>query len=336
MHRFYGLAARLRQSFGERVQKIPLDFGFTCPNRDGHLSREGCIFCSPQGSGSGLHKLSMSIPEQWSHWQEKLSKLYTAKLYLAYLQSYSNTYCSREELKCALDQLNGLPGLAGLCIGTRPDCLDNEKLALIKNLGLKETWLDLGLQSSNNATLKRINRGHTAEQFAEAVQMAHGHGVDVCAHLIAGLPGESKADFLESVRFLNELPIAGIKFHNLFVGRGTPLKKLYDAGEFTPIGKDEYIDALVEAISILRTDIVIHRLKADAVPGELVAPEWVRQKRIVLNEIEQAMKKKEVWQGCARPDAPDEPPLWYGPSGSLPATSRGALPGALNPFGKRV
>ncbi|NDV27030.1 TIGR01212 family radical SAM protein [Desulfovibrio sp. JC010] len=311
MHRFYGLAARLRQSFGERVQKIPLDFGFTCPNRDGHLSRKGCIFCSPQGSGSGLHKLSMSIPEQWAHWQEKLSKLYTAKLYLAYLQSYSNTYCSIDELKCALEQLEGLPGLAGLCIGTRPDCLDDEKLVLIKNLGLKETWIDLGLQSSNNQTLERINRGHTAEQFAEAVHMAHAHGLDVCAHLIAGLPGESTADFLESVRFLNELPIAGIKFHNLFVGKGTPLKKIYDAGEYTPIGKDEYIAALVQAISILRTDIVIHRLKADAIPGGLIAPEWVRQKRKVLNEIEQAMKAQGVWQGCARDDAPDEPPLWY-------------------------
>ncbi|WP_321401522.1 TIGR01212 family radical SAM protein [Maridesulfovibrio sp.] len=313
MHRFYGLAARLRQSFGERVQKIPLDFGFTCPNRDGSISRKGCIFCSPQGSGSGLHGLSMSIPEQWYHWQEKLSKLYTARLYLAYLQSYSNTYCSREELKCALDQLEGLPGLSGICIGTRPDCLDDDKLALIKSLGLKETWLDLGLQSSNNTTLKRINRGHSAEQFAEAVKMANRHGVDVCAHLIAGLPGETTEDFLESVRFLNGLPIAGIKFHNLFVCKGTPLKKLYDAGKYTPIEKDVYINVLVEAISILRPDIVIHRLKADAVPGELIAPEWVRQKRKVLNEIEQTMKAKGIWQGCARKDAPDRPPLWYGP-----------------------
>ncbi|WP_421903549.1 TIGR01212 family radical SAM protein [Maridesulfovibrio sp.] len=327
MHRFYGLAARLRQSFGERVQKIPLDFGFTCPNRDGSISRKGCIFCSPKGSGSGLHSLSMSIPEQWAHWQEKLSKLYTAKLYLAYLQSYSNTYCSYDELKCALDQLDGLPGLAGLCIGTRPDCLDDDKLALIKNLGLKETWLDLGLQSSNNATLERINRGHTAEQFAEAVEMAHAHGLDVCAHLIAGLPGETAEDFLESLHFLNDLPIAGIKFHNLFVGKGTPLTKLHEAGEYTPIEQDEYISMLVEAISILRTDIVIHRLKADAVPGELVAPEWVRMKRTVLNEIEKTMKEKGIWQGCARDDAPDEPPLWYGPEGKPPALPR-VPPGA--------
>ncbi len=136
-------------------------------------------------------------------------------------------------------------------------------------MGLKETWLDLGLQSSNNATLDRINRGHTAEQFAEAVEMAHAHGLNVCAHLIAGLPGETADDFIESVRFLNNLPIAGIKFHNLFVGKGTPLTKLYEAGEYTPIEQDEYISMLVEAISILRTDIVIHRLKADAVPGGL-------------------------------------------------------------------
>lgn len=321
MHRFYGLAARLRQSFGERVQKIPLDFGFTCPNRDGTISRKGCVFCSPEGAGSGLHSLAMTIPEQWAHWQEKLSQLYKAKLYLAYLQSYSNTYCSYDELKCALDQLGGLPGLVGLCIGTRPDCLDDNKLALIKNLGLKETWLDLGLQSSNNATLKRINRGHTAEQFAEAVKMAHAQGLDVCAHLIAGLPGETTKEFLESVRFLNELPIAGIKFHNLFVGQGAPLKKIYDAGKYTPIEQDEYIEALVEAISILRTDIVIHRLKADAIPGELIAPEWVRMKRKVLNEIEKAMKAKKIWQGCARPDAPDEPPLWYG-NDHLPPAAR--------------
>jgi radical SAM protein (TIGR01212 family) len=313
MHRFYGLAARLRESFGERVQKIPLDFGFTCPNRDGHISRKGCIFCSPLGSGSGLYDRSMPIAEQWAHWQKKLDELYTTRLYLAYLQSYSNTYCTHQELECALSELEGLPGLVGLCIGTRPDCLDEGKLKLLKDLGLKETWIDLGLQSSNNATLERINRGHTAEQFAKAVEKAHAQGLDVCAHLIAGLPGETKEDFLNSVEFLNQLPIAGIKFHNLFVGQGTPLQKLYESGQYTPITKDEYITALVEAISILRTDIVIHRLKADAVPGELVAPEWARIKRIILNEIEQAMKNRAIWQGCARPDAPKELPEWYGP-----------------------
>ncbi|WP_432734626.1 TIGR01212 family radical SAM protein [Maridesulfovibrio sp. FT414] len=318
MYRFYGLAARLRQTFGERVQKIPLDFGFTCPNRDGSLSRSGCIFCSPQGSGSGLHALSMSIPEQWTHWREKLSKLYDAKLYLAYLQSYSNTYCTIEELKCALKQLDGLEGLAGLCIGTRPDCLDAEKLKLIKGLGLCETWLDLGLQSSNDRTLERINRGHDSRCFADAVKLAHKHGISVCAHVIAGLPGEGEEKFLESVHFLNELPIRGIKFHNLFVGHGTPLHKLYENGGYSPIGQDEYIDMLVKAVSILRPDIVIHRLKADAVPGELIAPEWVQKKRSVLNEIEKTMKELNIWQGCARPDALPEPPAWFSPEEPSP------------------
>lgn len=313
MHRFYGLSARLRESFGERVQKIPLDFGFTCPNRDGKISRKGCIFCSPQGAGSGLHDKSMSIPEQWAFWQKKLSQFYDAKLYLAYLQSYSNTYCTSEELRLALDQLRGLDGLAGICIGTRPDCLDSPKMQVIKDLNLKETWLDLGLQSSNDETLKRINRGHDAKCFADAVHLAHAHGIDVCAHVIAGLPGEGEKEFIESVEFLNSLPISGIKFHNLFVGEGAPLKKLHQAGQVALLEQNEYINMLVKAISILRTDIVIHRLKADAIPGELVAPDWVYLKRKVLNAIEMRMKDNDIWQGCARDDAPDSLPVWYGP-----------------------
>ncbi len=318
MLRFYGLAARLRQTFGERVQKIPLDFGFTCPNRDGYISQEGCIFCSPQGSGSGLHAKSMSIPEQWAHWQKKLDKLYTAKLYLAYLQSYSNTYCSIEELKCALSQLHGLEGLAGICIGTRPDCLDDEKLEFIRGLNLRETWLDLGLQSSNDQTLERINRGHDSKCFADAVHLADAHGIAVCAHVIAGLPGEGEKEFLESVEFLNKLPIRGIKFHNLFVGKGTPLHKLFKAGQYAPLEQESYISMLLKAISILRPDIVIHRLKADAVPGELIAPEWVQKKRIVLNEIEKSMKAQNIWQGCARSDASSNPPEWFDPQFNSP------------------
>ncbi|WP_320171935.1 TIGR01212 family radical SAM protein [Maridesulfovibrio sp.] len=318
MQRFYGLATRLRQTFGERVQKIPLDFGFTCPNRDGKISRHGCIFCSPQGSGSGMHAMAMTIPEQWELWRAKLTEMHKARLYLAYLQSYSNTYCSLDELKCAFDQLQGLEGLAGICIGTRPDCLDSAKLELIRGLDLRETWLDLGLQSSNDLTLKRINRGHDSECFAQAVRLASSHGVPVCAHVIAGLPGESEKDFLASVEFLNSLPVSGIKFHNLFVGRGAPLQKIYEAGGYTPIEQAEYIEMLVAAISVLRPEIVIHRLKADAVPGELIAPEWVRGKRSVLNEIEKTLKVRKIWQGCARADAEQQPPAWFSPDSPSP------------------
>ncbi|WP_035075694.1 TIGR01212 family radical SAM protein [Maridesulfovibrio zosterae] len=313
MNRFYGLAARLKQTFGERVQKIPLDFGFTCPNRDGKISHKGCIFCSPQGAGSGLHEQAMNIEDQWAYWQNKLSEFYSTKLYLAYLQSYSNTYCSAEELKHALDQLKGLPGLVGICIGTRPDCLDSEKLRLIKNLDLKETWIDLGLQSSNDKTLKRINRGHDAKCYADAVKLTHSNGIDVCAHVIAGLPGEGEKEFLESVQFLNELPVSGIKFHNLFVGEGSPLQKLYLSGKYKVLEQNEYVEMLVRAISILRPDIIIHRLRADAVPGELVAPEWARIKRKVLNAINMKMKDNHLWQGSARPDASKTLPQWFNP-----------------------
>lgn len=319
MYRFYGLASRLKQIFGERVQKIPLDFGFTCPNRDGKISSQGCIFCNPEGSGSGMHSKSMSIAEQWTCWQKKLAQFYDVKLYLAYLQSYSNTYCSEEELRCALDQLNGLEGLAGICIGTRPDCLSPEKIKIITNLGLKENWLDLGLQSSNDRTLLRINRGHNSQTFAEAVEMAAGLGMSVCAHVIAGLPGETADDFISSVEFLNELPISGIKFHNLFVSHGSPMESIYEAGEYTPLEEKDYIEMLIRALAILRTDIVVHRLKADAVPGHLIAPAWTLQKRSVLNSITKQIKRENIWQGCARKDAPSSPPLWYSPDHQPPS-----------------
>ncbi|OEU70220.1 MAG: TIGR01212 family radical SAM protein [Desulfovibrio sp. S3730MH75] len=322
MYRFYGLAARLRQNFGKRVQKVPLDFGFSCPNRDGKISTEGCIFCNPLGSGSGMHSQSMPVDQQWDFWTKKFTRLYNAKLFLAYLQSYSNTYGTLEEIKCALDKIRNLPGLTGICIGTRPDCIDSDKLQIIKDLNLKETWIELGLQSSNDATLALINRGHDAKCFADAVKLADSFGIEVCAHIIAGLPGETKEDFLASVEFINELPISGIKFHNLYVSHGTPLQKMYDAGEFEPFSMAEYLDMLEAAVSILRTDIVIHRLNADPAPGELVAPDWIEHKRNVQNAIDMMFQNNDLWQGCAREDAGDNPPKWFGPDHMPPGRER--------------
>ncbi|MBI9111796.1 TIGR01212 family radical SAM protein [Maridesulfovibrio ferrireducens] len=322
MYRFYGLAARLRQNFGKRVQKVPLDFGFSCPNRDGNISTKGCIFCNPLGSGSGMHSQSTPIPEQWDFWTKKFTRLYNAKLFLAYLQSYTNTYGTLEQVKCAFDQLRDLPGLAGICIGTRPDCIDAEKLQLIKDLNLKETWLELGLQSSNDTTLALINRGHDAKCFADAVILADSYGIEVCAHVIAGLPGESKKDFIATVEFINSLPVSGIKLHNLYISQGTPLQEMYDRGEFTPFSMEEYLDMLETAVSILRTDIVVHRLNADPAPGELVAPDWIEHKRNVQNAIDMMFENNDLWQGCAREDSPTSPPEWFGPDHLPPGRKR--------------
>ena len=321
MYRFYGLSARLRQNFGKRVQKVPLDFNFSCPNRDGQISEKGCIFCNPLGSGSGLKK-SMTIHEQWLYWTKRFTRIYNARLFLAYLQSYSNTYGTAEQLKAVFDEIRNLPGLVGICIGTRPDCLDREKLQLIKDLNLPETWLELGLQSSNDATLKRINRGHDAKCFADAVKMVEPYAIEVCAHVIGGLPGETKEDFLASVNFINDLPISGIKFHNLYVSRGSHLHKIYTRGEFKPLSLNEYLDMLEEAIASLRPDIVIHRMNADPFPGELVAPGWTEHKRDVQNAIDMMFENNDLWQGQKRKNAPETPPLWYGPDHLPPDRGR--------------
>lgn len=319
MFHYYGLAARLRQKFGQRVQKVPLDAGFSCPNRDGAISSKGCIFCNPEGSGSGLYSYGVPFTQQWDVWIKKIRKRYCAELFLAYLQSYSNTYGSLERVKKILSELSGLPGLVGLCLGTRPDCLDDDKLKAIKDTGLSEIWLDLGLQSSNDQTLKRINRGHDSAAFAKAVELAHSHGIQVCAHIIAGLPGEDEEDFIKSVLFLNTLPISGIKFHNLYVCKNTPLEKMFLAGEYEPWSRKRYVNAFVRTVTYLRQDIVVHRISADPVPGECVTPAWSEEKRPTHLAIAALLEELNLWQGCALPGSPLEPPEWFKPEAEIPA-----------------
>ncbi|WP_034641267.1 TIGR01212 family radical SAM protein, partial [Desulfovibrio inopinatus] len=282
---YLSLSAYLRQRFGKRVQKIPLDAGMTCPNRDGTISRHGCAFCNPKGSGTGLYHTGEPLAVQWSHWKERLGKKYKTDLFLGYLQSYTNTYGPLERIQALLDEIVPLPGLVGICLGTRPDCIDPDKAALLANAPVEEFWVDLGLQSSNNATLERIGRGHSAACFAQACRLLADNGLLVCAHVMAGLPGETDADFLETVRFAAAQPIAGIKFHNLYVAQDTRIATWYHHGLYTPLTREAYIDMLVKALCLLPAHIVVHRLTGDPAPGELVAPEWARQKQGLLDEI---------------------------------------------------
>jgi radical SAM protein (TIGR01212 family) len=312
MNRYYSLATYLRARFGQRVQKIPLDADFSCPNRDGTISRNGCIFCNPKGSGTGLGARGLSLEKQYLFWQEKFSKKYKARLFLAYLQSYSNTYGPLKKIENMLKRLEKLPGLAGLCLGTRPDCLDKDKLSLLASYPFQEIWLELGLQSSNNHTLEIINRGHKAEDFAWAVKLAHKMGIKTCAHVIAGLPQETMKDFLQTINFLNDLPISGIKIHNLYICKHTTLAKLWRTGAYTPLSMNEYIHWLERALFSLRPDIVIHRLNGDPARGELLAPDWASYKHIILEKIKQTLTDKNLWQGKAL--HPNSIPPWFGGS----------------------
>lgn len=298
-NRYHPLSVYFRRRFGLRVRKIPLDAGSTCPNRDGALSTRGCAFCNEKGSGTGLAGDGLSIREQYLARRERLLERSRGGLFMAYIQSFSNTYGPAERLRRLVNELAGLPDLTGLAVGTRPDCLDGEKLEILRTAPFGEVWLDLGLQSAHDRTLKRINRGHDAACFAEWAARAGDSGLKVCAHVITGLPGEGLGDFEQTLAFVNNLPVAGIKIHNLYICRGTALEAAWRAGEYTPLSMDESLDWLVRGISLLRQDIVIHRLNGDPAPDELAAPAWAADKTAFLNALQRRLGEDDIWQGKA-------------------------------------
>ncbi|QGY39817.1 TIGR01212 family radical SAM protein [Pseudodesulfovibrio cashew] len=320
MKRYYSLSAHTRRRYGQRVQKIPLDAGFSCPNRDGTLSRAGCLFCNPKGSGSGFGAQGQSLAEQWEFWRSIHVERHHLSLFTAYLQSYSNTHGPIEKLAETLTRLKGLPGLESLSLGTRPDCLDKAKLELLARqrdeLGLSDVTLELGLQSASDTTLAYINRGHTAAEFAEAVKEAAAHGLTVVGHVIAGLPTpngrEGEAELLDSIDFINTLPVSGIKFHNLYVCRGTGVAKLYEAGQYVPLSQDEYLTMLSAALMRLKPTTVVHRLNGNPGKGELLAPDWAANMRGLHNAVRSHFEKHDVWQGKHN-GAGDAIPPWFDP-----------------------
>lgn len=298
--RWKRLSDYFRERHGERVRKIPLDAGFSCPNRDGALAREGCIFCNERGSGTGLGLAGLSLAGQWAE-RTRPPLARGTRLFVAYLQSFSNTYGPIERLAAVLEELKPLPGLIGLAVGTRPDCVDAAKLALIArtcaDMNWPERWMEYGVQSSNDETLRRIRRGHGRAEAEAAIALAREAGLKVCVHLIAGLPGEGKAEFLESVRWAASQPVDGVKFHALYACRGTALGGMYESGAYTPLEQDEYVDMLAEALPLLRPDMVVQRLAGDPAPGELQAPDWAASGRDSMNKILAELKRRDAWQG---------------------------------------
>lgn len=283
---------------GERVHKIPLDASFSCPNRDGTISRGGCAFCNPQGSGTGLGLQGLTLAQQWEKRRQRLLGR-GVRRFIAYLQSFSNTHGPLEKLAAVLADLKKLPDLAGIAVGTRPDCVDQEKIDLIarETQDLPERWVEFGVQSSNDDTLRRINRGHDSACAAGAIVLAHKAGLKVCAHLVAGLPGENGADFAASVRWLSGLPIAGVKFHGLYICRDTALAAAYARGAYTPLTQTEYVSLMVDALPLLRPDIVVQRMTGDPGGSELVAPDWAGRSRETTSLILAEMRRRDIWQG---------------------------------------
>ncbi|MGD0819892.1 MAG: TIGR01212 family radical SAM protein [Desulfomonilia bacterium] len=292
------LNALLRERFGVRVRKITLDAGLTCPHRDpGKIG--GCIYCNAQGSGTGAFSQGKSLLQQIEDQVTFMKRRYGAEGFIAYFQSYSNTYAPLNVLKSLYDTIVPYPEIVGLAIGTRPDCIDSKKLELIESYTPGHlVWMEYGLQSGNDETLKRINRGHTVKTFIDAVTLTSHFDLRQCVHVIIGLPGEDMDDFIATARLVSSLPITDIKIHLLYVIKGTPLEKMLERGDYTVLTLDKYARAVANFIAHLRHDVVIQRITGDPHKEELIKPKWALEKGKVRQAILQEMAREGLTQGC--------------------------------------
>lgn len=296
--RYNDLNAYLRNRFGCRVQKITLDAGLTCPNRDGALSENGCIYCNIKGSGTGDAARGLSITQQLIRGKAAMSRRYHADKFVGYFQSFSNTYAPLDRLKALYEEALSVVGVVGLSIGTRPDCVSEPVLELLEGYARRYLiWLEYGLQSAHDATLSAINRGHDAACFVRAVKAARQHGIPVCAHVILGLPGETRDHMLQTADFLTDLAIDGVKIHLLYVVRGTVLESMYRQGSYRCLEQIEYVNLVCDFLERLPEQTVIQRLTGDPHANELVAPEWALQKTETMNLIRQALETRNSRQG---------------------------------------
>ena len=280
----------LKERFGEKVYKIALNGGFTCPNRDGKIGTRGCIFCSKGGSGDFAESPDLTITEQIENGKKRLEKKIKNGKYIAYFQAFTNTYAPVERLRKIYEDAINHPDIVALSIGTRPDCLGDDVLALLDELNkIKPIFVELGLQTINEDTARYIRRGYTLEVYDKAVADLHKIGINVVTHIILGLPGESKNDMLKSVEYACKVT-DGIKLQLLHILKGTDLAKDYEQGKFEVLTLEQYTEIIKECVQIIPENVVIHRLTGDGAKKDLIAPLWSADKKTVLNTINRALK----------------------------------------------
>ena len=295
--RYYSFNDYLRSKFGQRVQRISLNAGFTCPNRDGTLDSEGCIFCNEEGFSS----LTKKIPNLQKQIEDgiKLSQnKFKVKKFIAYFQNATNTNASPDQLKKTYDVIKLFPEIVGLFISTRPDSIDDEKLNLIESYSDNyDVWIEYGVQTSNDNTLSMINRRHSFSQSEEAIKRTKKKNIKVAAHIILGLPGESKEDMIKTARSLAGLSIDGVKLHVLHVLRDTKLNDLFISGKAKILEQSEYVSLACDFLEIMKPDCVVMRLVSDANKNVLVCPKWINEKQKVIEEIRQEFKRRNTKEG---------------------------------------
>lgn len=289
--RYYTFNYYLRNKFNNKVIKIPIDTSFGCPNK------EKCIYCS-QYSKSNIINSNDDLLNQFKNNVATLENKWPNSLYIVYFQAGTNTFCSVETLKSMIEPFLKIKRVVGISIATRPDSISNDMLKYLSDLN-KRTFLtiELGLQSSNNNTLKYIKRGHDSNTFKNTVTRLHQENIFTVAHIINGLPYENINDMLETIKFLNKIKIDGLKIHMLFIAKNTEIAKIYEKEQFKILTKKEYIDIVIKQLEILNENVVIERITGDPIKEELITPKWLLKKFVILNDIDKEMKKRDTWQG---------------------------------------
>jgi uncharacterized protein len=294
--RYNDLKSYWRNLFGCNVHKLAIDAGFTCPNRDGHVAVGGCIYCDGRGSKLRQKGELPPVAEQIAS-GKKYYKTQASK-FIVYFQTFTNTYAPVGKLQALYDEALAQEDVIGLSIGTRPDCLGQDVIELLSEYAKKyHIWVELGLQSVHDKTLQSINRGHNFQQFLDVVNALDGRGLNICVHIIIGLPGESDDDVLTTARTLANLPVNGIKIHSLLALEGTALGEMYKKGDVNMITKEKYVSVVADVLEILPPEMVIQRLTADGYRDIFLAPDWAMNKLNVLNSITKELKRRDSYQG---------------------------------------
>ena len=296
--RYHSLDYELKKVFGEKTIKLSINGGFTCPNRDGTVGERGCIFCSEKGSGDFAGNVDSSISKQIYEQMGYLSKKWKSSSYIAYFQSYTNTYDTVQNLEKKYLEALSCKNIKGLAIATRPDCINDDVARLLSELSKKTyLWVELGLQTIHESTAKDIRRGYSLKVFDEAVELLNEYNIKTVVHLIFGLPKESKEQMLESVRYISNKKIWGVKLHLMYVLKNTDLERLYQETNFKILSQEEYVNLICDCIELLPEHVVIHRITGDGKRSELISPLWSLNKKRVLNDIDSELLRRNTYQG---------------------------------------
>lgn len=297
--KYHTLDFYLKKTYQSKVFKVSLNGDFTCPNRDGTISRHGCIFCSEEGSGDFAGERDKPLTIQFNTIRNIIHHKWPNAKYIAYFQANTNTYGPIEKLKSLYEEAINLdPNIVILSIATRPDCLNDEVIEYLASLNQKiKVWVELGLQTINEQTQKFLNLGYSTKDLVNAVNRLRKYNIDCIAHIINGLPNETFDDMINTAKFLNTLDLQGVKIHSLYIQKNTILSKIYEQNPFKLLTLEEYVDIVVKQLCLLNPSFVIHRINGDPPRDELVAPEWVLKKFVIMNEIDKKMRVDNLYQG---------------------------------------